>query len=127
MKLFLKTVAVTAILAMTTASAFAVDATGPVVAATGVDFDTSNIAQTGDLDTVHTLSIAEMVIAFGASSAVQNVGLVSQTGDFNIAYISQLGAGNFTAIIQDATSASVANVGYVFQAGNTNRAVIMQR
>jgi hypothetical protein len=116
MKLLLKTVAVTAILAMTTASAFA------------ADFDTSSIAQgtDGDADTVHKLSLIELTKTIGISME-QNIGLVSQTGDSNIAYISQVGAGNFTAIIQNATTASVANVGYVFQAGDNNRAVINQR
>jgi hypothetical protein len=86
------------------------------------DFDT-NIT---DIDSVHALAQLEMAVGFGENTAVQNVGLLSQTGDLNIAYVNQTGAGNFTAIIQNATTAAVANVAYVFQDGNSNRGVFYQ-
>jgi len=86
------------------------------------DFDT-NIT---DVDTVHTLVSLEMLVGYGANTAVQNVGLLSQTGDFNITYVNQTGAGNFVGVIQNATTAAVANVAYVFQDGNSNRGVFYQ-
>jgi len=82
-----------------------------------------------DIDSIHTLAKAEMIMHFGTSSAEQNVGLVSQNGENNIGYISQSGGigGNFVAIVQDSTTATVANVAYVFQVGGTNRAMVYQR
>ena len=69
---------------------------------------------------------AEVGFSTGASTSTLNAGLISQTGDGNIAYINQSnGAGNFAAIIQD-TSAS-AGVGYIMQSGASNRAVINQK
>jgi hypothetical protein len=108
----LKLAAAAAIITITASTSFAADFV------TGIT----------DIDTVHTLAQAAMVLGYGANDAEQNIGLVSQVGDMNIAYVQQsAGAGsNFAAIIQDATSAGVANVGYVFQAGNGNRAVIYQ-
>lgn len=112
MKKQLKLAAAAAILAVTASTSFA------------ADFVTGII----DIDSVHTLASAEMLIGYGTSSAEQNVGLVSQVGDMNIGYINQSTGtgGNFAAIIQDATSAGVANVAYVFQAGSGNRAVVYQ-
>lgn len=78
-----------------------------------------------DLGTYHGLGNTEMNIGFGTSSAVENVALIGQSGDHNIGYISQLGAGNFAVITQ--TNSTVANAAYVSQTGDKNRAVINQR
>ena len=77
-------------------------------------------------DFITAIDPASVGFTTGASSSLLNVGLISQTGDGNIAYINQSnGAGNFAAIIQD-TSAS-AGVGYIMQSGASNRAVINQK
>jgi uncharacterized protein (UPF0333 family) len=112
MKKQLKLTAAALLLAVTASTSFAADFV------TGIN----------DIDSVHTLAEAAMLLSVGANAAEQNIGLVSQVGDLNIAYIQQsTGTGsNFAAIIQDATSATVSNVGYVFQAGTGNRAVIYQ-
>jgi uncharacterized protein (UPF0333 family) len=112
MKKQLKLTAAALLLAVTASTSFAADFV------TGIN----------DIASVHTWAEAAMLLSVGANAAEQNIGLVSQVGDLNIAYIQQsTGTGsNFAAIIQDATSATVSNVGYVFQAGTGNRAVIYQ-
>lgn len=112
MKKQLKLTAAALLLAVTASTTFAADFV------TGIT----------DIDSVHTLAKEAMVLGYGANAAEQNIGLVSQVGDLNIAYIQQsTGTGsNFAAIIQNATSAGVANAGYVFQSGSGNRAVIYQ-
>ena len=113
MKTQLKISAAALVLAFTATSSFAADFS------TGIT----------DVDSIHDLAKAEMVITFGNSTAEQNVGLVSQVGDNNIGYISQSSTtgGNFVAIVQDSSTTTAANVAYVFQAGNTNRAMVYQR
>jgi hypothetical protein len=77
-------------------------------------------------DFITAIDPAEVGFTSGASSSGLNVGLISQTGEGNIAYINQSGgAGNFAAIIQDTTAA--AGVGYIMQSGSSNRAVINQK
>lgn len=112
MKKKLKLVTAAVVLALTASTSFAADF------ATGIT----------DIDSVHTLAEAAMVLGFGANAAEQNIGLVSQVGDTNIAYIQQSGGtgSNFAAIIQDQVTATVSNVGYVFQSGSGNRAVVYQ-
>lgn len=113
MKKQLKLAAAAAILALTASTSFAAG-----------DFHTG----ISDIDSVHTLAESAMLLGFGANAAEQNIGLVSQVGDKNIAYIQQSGGtgNNFAAVIQDAASAGVANAGYVFQNGTGNRAVVYQ-
>jgi hypothetical protein len=78
-------------------------------------------------DFITAIDPAEVGFTTGASSSTLNVGLISQTGDGNIAYINQSGGtGNFAAIIQD-TSAGSTGVGYIMQSGASNRAVINQK
>ncbi len=109
-----------------TAAALVLAATASTSFATTLDY----VVSITDIDTIHTLAQAGMALAFGANSAEQNVGLVSQIGDENIAYINQGasdGTGkNFAAIVQNSTTATVGNVGYIFQTGSGNRAVIYQ-
>ena len=90
------------------------------------DFDTSIT----DIDTIHSVALAKMREPVGAKNGEQNIeqniGLVSQVGVNNVGYVNQTNAGNFAAIIQNATSAGVANVAYVFQNGMNNRAMVYQ-
>ena len=62
-------------------------------------------------DFITAIDPADVGFATGVTSSTLNAGLISQTGDGNIAYINQSGgAGNFAAIIQDSTSTAAAGV-----------------
>jgi hypothetical protein len=112
MKKQFKLAAVAVILAVTATTALAADFVGATIAN-----DVTDVA------TFETLAIEEMAVGYGLSSAAENVALVAQSGDANIAYVNQTGVANFTAIVQNAVSS---NVAYAIQTGDTNRAVIIQ-
>lgn len=119
MKKQLKLAVVAAILAVTASASFA------------TDFDTTTLPLADmiadDLGSYQTLGLAEMNVAYGSSTSVQNVALIAQSGDNNIGYISQEGASNFAVITQTRATAGDANVAYVSQSGNFNRANVNQR
>jgi hypothetical protein len=80
----------------------------------------------GDLSTSIAGAEAAYQTAKGAALYTQDVALVSQTSDANIAVIDQEagGGGNFAAIEQSAATPGVA---YVHQAGSGNLAVVYHR
>ncbi len=115
----LKKAAVAVIFAITATTSFAASSA----------FTDAVIANTSaDVTTFETLATTEMSFPYGNNTAIENVALVAQSGDSNLAYINQTGTGNFAAIVQNPASGSgaVSNVAYAIQTGDNNRAVIIQ-
>lgn len=90
-------------------------------------FDLSTLTGTGgDLSAIITQGEADYAAAAGTQIYDGNTALISQTADGIITSIDQgFGAGNFVAIIQDAT-VNAAPLAYISQAGNGNFAVTYQ-
>jgi hypothetical protein len=113
------TIAATAlVLAVTSTTSFAQTA--------AVEFGLADITNT-TTTTFESIALAELNTPHGFNSAIENVALVAQVGDANIAYVNQTGAGNFAAIVQNASTATVSNVAVAIQTGDNNRAVIIQK